>query len=94
MYFKPLDNLDNSILDRQPALSYPRVADSVISGIIAGLMERGYTEEMASSFITSKILRCELDGTLEDALFNFGKFYGQTIAPSYFDKCEQYAKED
>ena len=93
-YFKPMDNLDNSILNRKPALSYPRVADSIISGIIAGLMEYGYTEKMAVSFITSKILRCELDGKLEDALVNFGKFYGQTIAPIYFDKCEEYAKED
>ena len=94
MYFKPMDNLDNSTLNRQPAFSYPRVADSLISGIIAGLLERGYTEDMAKAFITSKILRCELDGKLEDALFNFGKFYGETVAPTYTDLCEQYSKEN
>jgi hypothetical protein len=92
MYFKPMENLNDS--NRTPAISYPRIADSILSGIIAGLMERGYTENMASAFITSKILRCELDGKLEDALFNFAKFYGETIAPTYIDKCEQYAKED
>ena len=92
IYFKPMG--DMLCMNRTPALSYPRIADSILSGILAGLMERGYTENMASAFITSKILRCELDGKLEDALFNFAKFYGETIAPTYIDKCEQYAKED
>ena len=81
-------------MNRTPALSYPRIADSILSGILAGLMERGYTEKMASAFITSQILRHELDGKLEDALHNFGKFYGETVAPIYFEKCHQYAKED
>jgi hypothetical protein len=94
MFFKPLHNLDESILDRQPAFSYPRIADSIINGIIAGLLERGYTEDMAKAFITSKILRHELDGTLADALFNFGKFYGETVAPIYSDTCKQYAEEN
>ncbi len=93
IYFKPLDDLSTSILDRKPALSYPRVADSVISGIIQGLIEQGYTEEMAETFITSKILRCELDGNLEDGLKDFGKFYAKTVAFSYFQDCERYAKE-
>jgi len=91
-YFKPLDDLSQSILDRQPALSYPRVADAILSGIFAGLLEQGYTEDMATSFITSKILRHELDGNLEDELENFGKFYAKTIAHSYRKDCEQYAK--
>ena len=95
MYFKPLFNIDEpACFERIPALSYPRIADSILDGIVSGLKGRGYTEEMIISFITSKILRCELDGQLEDALFNFGKFYGQTIAPIYFDKCEQTAKEN
>lgn len=92
-YFKPLDDLSHSILDRQPAVSYPRVADAVLSGIYAGLLEQGYTEEMAVSFITSKILRYELDGNLEDGLADFGKFYAKTIAHSYRRDCEQYAQE-
>jgi hypothetical protein len=91
MYFKPLYELDDST--RIEALSYPRLADSIISGIVSGLIERGYSEVMAKTFITSKILRCELDGKLEDALLNFGKFYGETIAPIYFDTCKQYAEE-
>lgn len=92
-YFRPLDNLENSILDRQPALEFPRVADSVLRGIIEGLIEQGYTEEMAVCFITSKILRCELDGKLEDGLADFGRFYAKTVAPAYFETCERYARE-
>ena len=92
-YFKPLDNLDQSILDRKPALSYPKIADSVLRGIFEGLMEQGYTEEMATSFITSSILRHELDGNLEDGLADFGKFYARTIAQSYRNDCKRYAEE-
>jgi len=95
MYFKPLYDLEQSLhITRIPALEYPRIADSIIHGIVAGLLERGYTEEMAKNFITSKILRHELDGKLEDALFNFGKFYGETVAPIYSDNCKQYAEEN
>ena len=93
IYFKPLYNLDDSILNRQPALEFPRVADSVLSGIMEGLIEQGYSEKMAKCFITSKILRCELDGNLEDGLKNFGKFYAKTIAFSYYGDCERYAEE-
>lgn len=93
LYFKPLDDLNKSMLDRQPALEFPRVADSVISGIVEGLLERGYTEEMARCFITSKIFRCELDGTVEDGLRNFGKFYALAIAPTYYNDCKRYAEE-
>jgi hypothetical protein len=92
-YFKPMHDLNESILERQPALEYPRIADSVLRGIFEGLIEQGYTEEMATSFITSSILRHELDGNLEDGLANFGKFYAQTIANSYRDDCKRYAAE-
>lgn len=93
VFFKPLDNLEKSVLNRKPALEYPRVADAVLRGIMEGLIEKGYTKEMAVSFITSKILRCELDGHLEDGLADFGRFYARTIAPAYFDTCERYAEE-
>ena len=53
IYFRPMGDMEG--MNRTPALSYPRVADSILSGILAGLMERGYTEKMASAFITSQI---------------------------------------
>ena len=93
MYFKPLDNLNTGSLNRIPALSYPKLADSIINGIIVGLKEKGYSEEMAISFITSSILRHELDEKLEDALFDFGNIYAQTVASIYFETCKNYAEE-
>jgi hypothetical protein len=90
-YFKPLDNLDQSILDRKPALSYPKVADSVLRGIFEGLIEQGYTEEMATCFITSSILRHELDGNLEDGLADFGRFFAKMVANTYRQDCKKYA---
>jgi len=92
-YFKPLDDLNQSMLDRKPAFSYPRVADSVLRGIFEGLVSEGYTEEMATCFITSKILRCELDGNLEDGLADFGKFYAKMVANAYRQDCKKYAEE-
>ena len=92
-YFKPMHDLKDSILDRQPALEFPRVADAVLNGIFEGLIEQGYTEEMATCFITSSILRHELDGNLEEGLADFGKFYARTIAHSYRADCKRYAEE-
>jgi hypothetical protein len=92
-YFKPFHDLNESILERQPALEYPRIADSVLRGIFEGLIEEGYTEDMATSFITSSILRHELDGNLEDGLADFGKFYARTIANSYRSDCKRYAEQ-
>lgn len=91
--FKPMHDMGDSVLNRTPAVSYPRVADAVLRGIMEGLTEKGYTQEMAVSFITSKILRCELDGHLEDGLADFGRFYARTIAPAYFSDCKRYAEE-
>ena len=92
-YFKPLDNLDQSILDRKPALSYPKIADSVLRGIFEGLTEQGYTEEMATCFITSSILRHELDANLEDELANFGRFFAKMVASAYRQDCKKYAEK-
>jgi hypothetical protein len=92
-YFKPMHDLKDSILDRQPALEYPRVADSVLKGIFEGLIAEEYTEEMATCFITSSILRHELNGNLENGLRDFAKFYARTIANSYRADCKRYAEE-
>jgi hypothetical protein len=92
-YFKPFHDLNESILERQPALEYPRIADSVLRGIFEGLIEEGYTEDMATSFITSSILRHELDGNLEEGLADFGKFYARTIANSYRGDCKRYTEQ-
>jgi hypothetical protein len=48
---------------------------------------------MAEAFITSKILRCELDGSWEDQLEKLGKKLAQKVAESYFSDCERWAEE-
>lgn len=93
MYFKPLDDLNLSKLDRIPAYSYPTIADSVLSGIVKGLKAHGYSELMTQVFITSKILRCELDGSLEDSLEKLGKKLADKVADSYRQDCERWAEE-
>lgn len=82
-----------SSLEREPICEYNRTADCLLGGIVEGLMARGYTEEMARAFLSSKIFRCELDGGLDEHLVNIGKHYGQTIAQTYFNDCERFAKE-
>jgi hypothetical protein len=93
IYFKPQSNLDDSTLDRVSAFSYARVADIFLNGIQNGLIEKGYTEMMAEAFITSKILRCELDGSWEDQLEKLGKKLASKVAESYFSDCERWADE-
>jgi len=93
MYFKPLDDLDLSKLDRIPAYSYPAIADSVLRGIVKGLQAQGYSELMTQVFITSKILRSELDGSLEDKLEKLGKQLADKVADSYREDCERWAEE-
>jgi hypothetical protein len=93
IYFKPQHNLDDSKLNRVGAYSFERVADSVLNGIQKGLIEKGYSELMAEAFITSKILRCELDGGFEDQLEKLGKKLAQKVAESYFSDCERWADE-
>lgn len=90
IYFKPLYE---SGLERTPILEYNRVADCLLGGIVEGLISRGYTEEMAITFLSSKILRKELDGGLDDHFVSIGKQYGQTIAPTYRDDCEKWTTE-
>jgi hypothetical protein len=93
IYFKPMDDLNLSKLERVSAYSFERVADSVLNGIQKGLIEKGYSEMMAEAFITSKILRCELDGSWEDQLEKLGKKLAQKVAESYFSDCERWAEE-
>lgn len=88
--FKPLYQ---SGLERTPILEYDRVADCLLSGIVEGLIAEGYTEEMAKCFLSSKILRCELDGGLDDDLLNFGKSWAKNLAESYKEHCTRYAEE-
>jgi hypothetical protein len=93
IYFKPQHNLDDSKLNRVSAYSYERVADIVLNGIQKGLIEKGYTEMMAEAFVTSKILRYELDGSWEDQLEKLGKKLASKVAESYFSDCEKWADE-
>jgi len=90
LYFKPLYE---SGIDREPILEYNRIADCLLGGIVQGLMSLGYTREMAITFLSSKILRHELDGGLDDHIVSIGKHYGQTIAPTYLKDCEQWTSE-
>lgn len=90
VYFKPLYE---STIDRLPILEYRRVADNLLGGIVEGLIEQGYTQEMAIFFLQSKIFRHELDGGLDTKLLEFGKDYARTIASSYYQDCKQYAEE-
>ena len=90
IYFKPLYE---SGLERTTILEYNRVADCLLGGIVEGLMSQGYTEKMAICFLSSKILRCELDGGLDDSLLKFGKRYAKKMAESYRDDCKRYAEE-
>lgn len=90
IYFKPLYE---SNIDRLPILEYRRVADNLLGGIVEGLIDQGYTQEMAICFLSSKILRCELDGGLDDDLLKFGKRYAKKMAESYRDDCKRYAEE-
>lgn len=91
IYFKPLYE---SSIERKPIYEYNRVADCLLGGIVKGLMSRGYTQEMAITFLSSKILRCELDGGFDDHIVSIGKHYGQTIAPTYMDDCKKWTKEN
>lgn len=90
LYFKPLYE---SGLDRTPILEYNRVADNLLGGIVEGLIAEGYTEEMAKCFLSSKILRCELDGGLDNELLNFGKAWAKKLADDYKADCKRYAEE-
>ena len=93
IYFKPMHDLNLSKLDRVSAYSFERVADAFLNGIQKGLIEKGYSEMMAEAFITSKILRCELDGSWEDQLEKLGKKLASKVADSYFSDCERWADE-
>lgn len=91
IYFKPLYE---SSIDRLPILEYRRVADNLLGGIVEGLMAQGYTQEMAVCFLSSKILRCELDGGLDGDLLKFGKRYAKKMADAYREDCKRYAEEN
>jgi len=93
IYFKPLDDLNTSKLDRIPAYSYPTIADSVLRGLVKGLQAKGYSELMAEAFITSRILRCELDGSLADKLERLGKQLAEKVADSYREDCDRWSQE-
>ena len=88
-----MNDLNLSSSDRVSAYSFERVADSFLNGIQKGLIEQGYTELMAETFITSKILRCELDGNWQDQLEKLGKKLASKVAESYSSDCERWAEE-
>ena len=93
LYFKPMDDFNYGTLKRIPAFSYERLADCVLGGIIKELAKQGYTEEMIEVFITSKIMRCELDGWFEDVLEKAGKKLANKVGDSYKSDCAKWAEE-
>jgi hypothetical protein len=93
-YFRPQHDLAESKLGRIPAYSFERVADSFLLGIQNGLTNKGFSELEAECFITSKILRCELDGSWDDALEELGRKLAEKVAQSYLEDCRKWAHED